>query len=394
MESSRDATGRAARGLVAFVYGSGLVQGVLMVAFAASSAVLRTRHGFTDTQYGSIFVPQMALAALGAIGSGGLARVLSLPAMLALSFLGLALSQAALLGSYFLPPGAAFTAVVAGTSLMGLGSGLSAAPLNTFPQTLFPARREAAVVAMHAAMGIGLTAGPLLVSGAVASGVWLAFPATLLVACLLLLGMTLRTRFPTATVPAVTGSGPILSPGFWLFVVLAVLYALAEQAYSNWAVLYLAEEKGLSVPRASLCLAAFWGALCAGRIGAGVLMFRVPPERVFVALPLLMATSSLLLPGADTVVRAALLFALAGLGCSAFYPLTVGLASRRFPGHVTWVTTILYSALVAGLGIGSFLMGALRSRMGLGPMYAWSAVFPLLALVLSLPALRWPARRP
>lgn len=394
MQSAKDATGLPARGLVAFVYGAGLVQGVLMVAFAASSAVLRTRHGFTDTEYGSIFVPQMALAALGALGSGGLARVLSLPAMLALSFLALALSQAALFGSDFLQPAAAFAAVVTGTSLMGLGAGLSAAPLNGFPQTLFPARREAALVGMHAAMGIGLTAGPLLVSAAVALGVWLAFPGGLLLACLLLLGLTLRTRFPAATVPAAPGKGPITSPAFWLFVVLAVLYALAESAYGNWAVIYLAEEKGLSVPRASLCLAAFWGALCAGRIGVGVLMLRVRPERVFVALPLLMASSSLLLPGADTALRAFFLFALAGLGCSAFYPLTVGLASRRFPGHVTWVTTILYAALVAGLGIGSFLMGALRARIGLGPMYAWSAAFPLLALVLALPALRRPPRRP
>lgn len=393
MESSPDAPETSPRRLVAFVYVSGLVQGVLMVAFAASSVVLRSRHGFTDTQYGSIFVPQMALAALGALGSGGLARVLSLRAMLALSFLGLALSQAALFSSYFLAPGFAFAAVVAGTSLMGLGSGLSAAPLNTFPQTLFPERREAAVVGMHAAMGIGLAAGPLLVSGAIAAGMWLAFPAALLLACLVLLGMTMRTRFPTVIVPAVTGTGPIASPGFWLFAVLAVLYALAESAYGNWAVIYLTEEKGLSVPAASLSLAAFWGALCAGRIGAGVLMLRVPAERVFVVLPLLMAASSLLLPGANTGVRAFALFTLAGLGCSAFYPLTVGLASRRFPGHVTWVTTILYSALVAGLGVGSFLMGALRSRMDLGEMYSWSAVFPLLALVLSLAAVWSPSPR-
>jgi len=59
---------------VAFVYLAGLVQGVVMVSFAASSAVLRGRHGFSDTEYGSIFLPQVVLAALGAVGSGAVSR--------------------------------------------------------------------------------------------------------------------------------------------------------------------------------------------------------------------------------------------------------------------------------------------------------------------------------
>jgi predicted MFS family arabinose efflux permease len=109
-------------------------------------------------------------------------------------------------------------------------------------------------------------------------------------------------------------------------------------------------------------------------------------------LPLIMAGASLLLPLADTPRRAALLFGLAGLGCSAFYPLTVALASRRFPGHVAWVSAMAYAALVTGIGAGSFFTGMLRVRLSFVTIYRWSALCPLLALLLAVPALATRAR--
>jgi len=388
---------RAARATVTFLYTSGFVQGVIMVSFAASSAVLRGRHGFSDTQYGSIFLPQVALSAVGAIGSSALLRRLDLRRLLVLSFASMALSQAALAASHFLEPGPAFAAVLLGTSLMGLGAGLSAAPLNTYPQLLFPARSDSAVVAMHTAIGFGLAGGPLFVGAVVGYGAWLLFPLVFLAACLYLLGETLRVALPEGPPPRTPkerGPSPAGAPRFWLFVALAVLYAVAEAAYANWAVLYLSEEKGLPVASASLGLAAFWLALSAGRVLAGFFVLRFPGERVYLGLPVLMAAASLLLPRADGVASGVTLYALAGLGCSAFYPLTVSLASRRFPGHVAWVGAILYAALVTGIGLGSFAAGALRERWPLSTIYGWSALCPLLALVLALPAIARPEKAP
>lgn len=387
---------RRERWAVGVVYASGAVQGVMMVSFAASSAVLRSRHGFTDTQYGSIFLPQVALAAAAAIGSGTLLRILDLRQVLALSFTAMALSQAALATSHFLDPAAALVAVMAGTSLMGLGCGLSAPPLNTYPQLFFPARSESAVIAMHTAMGVGLAAGPLFVGVAAPRGLWLSFPLIGLAACVLLLAGTLWATLPRPTPAPTAGKAGPSSAGrsrFWLFAAIAFLYAVAEAGYSNWAVLYLREEKGLTLAAASLGLAAFWLALSVGRLLVGLLILRVPAPRVYRILPVVMAGASLLLPLADTPRRAALLFGLAGLGCSAFYPLTVGLASRRFPAHVAWVGAMAYAALVSGIGAGSFLTGMLRVRLSFVTIYRWSALCPLLALLLAVPALASPARR-
>jgi len=380
---------------VAFVYLAGLLQGVVMVSFAASSAVLRERHGFSDTEYGSIFLPQVALAALGAIGSGAFLGVLDLRHVLGLSLAAMALSQAALAGSHFLDPGPALAAIMLGTALMGLGSGLGAAPLNTYPQVFYPGRSDSAVVAMHTAMGVGLAGGPLFVAGLATHGLWLLFPLAFLAACLALLLTTPRAALPRGArlqERSANGPSPARALRFWLFAAIALLYALTEAGYGNWAVLYLSEEKGLGVAAAGLGLAAFWIALSAGRVLVGFLVLRVPARRVYVALPLLMAGASLLLPGADTEARAVVLFALAGLGCSGFYPLTVSLASRHFPGHMAWVSSMIFAALATGIGAGSFATGALRARLPLSTIYRLEALFPLLALALAVPALAAPPR--
>ena len=71
------------------------VTGLVGTAFAASAAVLRAR-GLSDAQYGSLFVPLVALAALGAVGGGPVVERIGAKRALALGFLFMALSQAAL----------------------------------------------------------------------------------------------------------------------------------------------------------------------------------------------------------------------------------------------------------------------------------------------------------
>jgi len=111
---------------------------------------------------------------------------------------------------------------------------------------------------------------------------------------------------------------------------------------------------------------------------------RMPAEALWLALPALMIAAFLLLPGADTAPLATGLFALAGLGCSAFFPLTVGLASRRFPFHVAWISAALFAALAAGIGAASFLLGLLRAALPLARMYRLAAAFPAAVLVLGV----------
>ena len=56
------------------VYLAGFLQGLTLVSFPASSTMLIQMHGFSASQYGAIFLPQVALAIVGAVGGGSLAK--------------------------------------------------------------------------------------------------------------------------------------------------------------------------------------------------------------------------------------------------------------------------------------------------------------------------------
>lgn len=369
------------------VFLSSFVQGLVGSAFPASASVLRSR-GLTDAEYGSIFLPQMALAAGGALGAGFVLGRVGAKRALALGFVLMALSPAALASAAFLPARGAYPLALLGTSLLGLGAGVSAGPLNAYPQVLFPSRSESAIVALHVVVGIGLALTPVLAGVALDHGVWLAVPLLLIAANLALLLAVERQHLAEPEPRRLGGLGvrPTGVPALRQFVGIAFLYGLTESAYGNWGVVFLTEERGLGVAAAGLALTAFWAALTASRFAVAAFVLRAPSGPVLPALAALMAGSCLLVPLAGSPRGAVLAFALGGLGCSAVFPLTLGLAGRRFPDDRAWVSSTLFAALVAGLGAGSLSIGFLRAGLDLGTIYRLAAVPPALAAVLALRA--------
>ena len=67
-------------------------------------------------------------------------------------------------------PGWSYPLALLGTSLLGLGAGVSAGPLNAYPQVLFTSRSESAVVALHTVVGVGLAVTPVLAGAALDRG--------------------------------------------------------------------------------------------------------------------------------------------------------------------------------------------------------------------------------
>jgi len=396
---------------VGSLYLAGMLQGLTLVSFPASSAVLKQMHGFSDAQYGAIFLPQVALAVIGALGGGALASRLGLKALLVAALLINAVSQLLLAGSILLSPAAAFSAVLFGTACLGLGFGVSGAPLNGLPPLFFPRRRDTALVALHTLLGLGLAIGPLLASPFIMTGHWSGFPLLLAGLCALLAAATGVQRFPhdgeegaalasgplamgdpmplPAMAPRLLHDHPVRTAGFWLFTLIAVLYAFAEGTFGNWAVLYLQDVKQLPEAVAASALAVFWAAMVGGRLLTSVLVLRVAPRRIWLALPGLMVLAFLLLPYADTAARGIAGFALAGIACSAFFPLSIGLASQRFERHVPWVSSMLIAALMVGVGLGSYLIGLLRESIEMEQLYRFSTLYPLAALLLGA----WLVRR-
>lgn len=368
------------------VYLIAFLQGLTLVSFPASSAVLKQMHGFTDAQYGAIFLPQLALAVLGAVAGGTLARRLGLQPLLWLTAAGNGLSQLALAGSVWVMPALAFPTILIGTALLGLSFGLGGAPLNSYPPRFFPRHAPTAIVALHTLMGLGLMVGPLLANGFGRVGLWIGFPLLLLT-----LGVVLTLTAAVAHLPDAAGepqrgaaaNPPLTSAAFWIFAAIAVLYAFAEGTFGNWAAIYLSEAKALPAEVAALALSVFWAAMVAGRLLVAALVVRIAPQVIWLALPMLMMTAFLLLPTANTPALGLGLFALAGLGCSAFFPLTITLASAHFPKQAAWVSSMLIAALMVGVGLGSFVIGPLRQWLTLEQIYQFSTLYPVLVIGLA-----------
>ncbi|MGB5064736.1 MAG: MFS transporter, partial [Candidatus Competibacter sp.] len=263
------------------------------------------------------------------------------------------------------------------------------APLNSYPPRFFPRRAPAAVVALHTLLGLGLMVGPLLADGFGRAGWWIGFPLSLLGLSALLALAAATVRLPSEAggemeERRIDANPPLISGAFWMFAAIAVLYAFAEGTFSNWAVIYLREAKDLSAVVAALALSVFWGAMVVGRLLVAVLVVRIAPLTIWLALPALMIAAFLLLPSASTPVLGLGLFALAGLACSAFFPLTITLASQRFPEHVAWVSSMLIAALRVGVGLGSFVIGPLREWLSLEQIYQFSAAYPIAVIGLAL----------
>lgn len=386
---------------VLIVYGTAFLQGLTMVSFPASSSVFKDVYGFTNAQYGLIFIPQLVTAILGSVAGGGLARRVGLRNLLAGALLANAVSQA-LLGSVAcrncMP---AFYAVLAATAMFGLAFGFSAAPLNTFPGLLFSKRRDTAIVALHTLLGIGLAVGPLLAGALTVRGHWIAFP-------LLLSGVSvvLAMVIPWTKLPAYVELPPsgrsvsvklserlLARPILWTFIAIVILYAFAEGTFSNWAVVYLHEERGIELTRAALALSIFWATMAGGRLLISVLLLKIAPERIWLALPLLMIGAFLLLPFAHTPVRGIALFAFAGLACSAFFPISVGLISKQFSANAAFVSSLMIASLMIGVGVGSYVIGPLRSSFSIETLYQLSALYPASVFVLALMVVKRRAQR-
>jgi fucose permease len=373
---------------VATVYLSALAQGLTVVSFPASAALFKAQ-GFSDAEYGTLFLPQVGFTVLGSIVGPNLAQRIGLGATLSIAFVASTLAAFLLYASSTVGHSLALPILLAGTAAMGTGFGLSAAPLNALPGRLFPKRMDTALLALHTVMGIGFSCGPFFAGELIRRNIWRALPLGLAVVTLALLiaaRVALTSVEPAETAPSArsteAGPLPLREGAFWAFVAAAVLYAFSEGTFSNWAIIFLHEERRLPEAVAGSALSIFWGALVVGRLLLSVLVVRFSSRQLWLALPAFMVAAFLAVSSVQSASQALLAFGFAGLSCSGFFPLTVALASNRFPAHAAWISSMMIAALMFGVGIASFSIGPLRGTLALAGIYRFSALYPVLALLI------------
>src|SRR5215475_10745406 len=179
----------ASRTEIGVVYGAAVVQGLALVTFPAATSVFTSPDGFgfDSTRYGTMFVPQVALAICAAALGPRLARRWSLRRVLLAGLVGDVLSMAllALSRSLIGAPDAAFGLLLVATAALGFGFGATVMALNTYAEAFFPERTDRAVLALNALLGLGTALAPVLVAIVVGLGVWWLLPVV--VACIMML---------------------------------------------------------------------------------------------------------------------------------------------------------------------------------------------------------------
>ncbi len=159
---------------------------------------------------------------------------------------------------------------------------------------------------------------------------------------------------------------------FWVFAGFALLYGIVETVNGNWSTVYMSTDLGASAATASLALAAFWGMVTVGRVLFAAIERRLPEATTYRVLPFVAAAAlflTALIPSGSAELGV-LSFGLAGLGCSALLPLTIGFAELELTVIATSVAGLLIALYQVGYGIAAFGVGPLvAAGVGLGSVF-------------------------
>jgi len=396
----------AGRAEVGVVYLAGLAQGLALVTFPAVSSILTSPndYGLSSSAYGALFLPQAIAAVTASLvgarltGRWGIKRIFLVGLAADVLAMGLLLASQVAMGQ---PLG--YLMLLLATASLGVGFGFTVPSLNSYAAAFFPHMVGKATLYLNALLGLGTALAPLLSALFLGRGVWWALPV---LAGALLLGLLLVSlRLPLAGAGARAGAAPVASGGstglgsrpalpsrFWVFAGFALLYGIVETVNGNWSTVYMSSDLGASAATASLALAAFWGMVTVGRVLFAVIERRFPETSAFRMLPFVAAMAlfiTALMPSGDADLGV-LSFGLAGLGCSALLPLTIGFAELELTVIATSVAGLLIALYQVGYGIAAFGVGPLQSMagMGLGSIFMITAFVALAMGALSFVVVR------
>ncbi len=380
----------ASRQEVLAVQAAAVVQGIVLVAFPAVSAVLTSpaQFGLTATAYGSLFVPQATTAVLFSLLGAGLARRLGGKAMLLGGLAGDLMAMALLCASRFTMDqhALAYGLLLAGTGFLGCGFGLAVPALNTFTAAFFPTTVDRAILTLNALLGLGTTLAPILSSVFVGLGIWWGLPASMCVLTLALLVFVRRLPLgeqplnTPATPKAVSPAGSRVPSRFWLYATFALVYGICETLNGNWASVYLS-SLGASVTVASLALSCFWVSVTGGRILFATVERWCPATWTYRGLPPVLALAFIavaMVPRGHPSL-ALVCFGVAGLGCSALLPLVVSFGQQELAVMGTAVAGGLLGFYQMGYGLAAFGVGPVQKLLhaDLGGLYRGMAILAL-----------------
>ena len=372
----------ATRAEVNAVYAAGLIQGITLVTFPAASTIFTSpsEYGLSNTQYGTMFLPQVITAITGSLLGGKLAERFGIKRVFLAGLVADLASMALLIISVFFTSNqpVAYGLLLAATACLGAGFGLTVPAINSLTAAFHPGNVDGSVLVLNALLGLGTALAPVFVAIFVGLGFWQGLP---ILSCVLLLALiAVSARLPLrAGAPAQAAAGrragvPRL---FWVFALFAVLYGFCETMNGNWSQLDMTTNLHATATQASFALTAFWGMVTVGRVLFAMIERRFPPQLTYRVLPFLLGVMFVVIAVLPSGAAAAgiLSFALAGFGCSALLPLTISFASEQLLTMGASVAGAVIAFYQLGYGIAAFGTGPLvDAGVGLPALFGFAAI--------------------
>jgi len=357
----------ATRSETRVVYAAGAAQGIVLVTFPAASTIFTSssQYDLSNTQYGVLFLPQVAAAITASLLGGWLARRFGTKRIYLAGLACGLVSMLLLIVSTFFESNTSvvFPLLLVATAFLGAGFGLAVPALNTLTAAFHPDAVDSSVLVLNALLGVGTALAPVLVAIFVGLGFWWGLPAlsAILLTGLIMVSSGLPLRSKTAAASAGDRARSGIPARFWLFAGFAVLYGICETVNGNWSQLDMTRELGASTTVAAIALTAFWAMVTVGRIGVAAVQRWLSTRLAYHTLPLLLAASFVIIAALPKGATGAgvLAFALAGLGCSALLPLTISFGQEQL---------VAISAAMAGGVIAFYQLGYGIAAFGVGPL--------------------------
>ena len=272
--------------------------------------------------------------------------------------------------------------VLVSSLLMGAGIGLGISVANVGATEAWSDAPQRGLTLLHTMLGLGLATSPLLVSAAISAGHWWIAPVVVGMGAVLLSCFVRSSYTPTANATFVE-SLPLSAAERHLVFMLgtfATLYGVTEASFSNWCVIYLHEASGVGLASAGLVLSGFWLAVMIGRLTFSVVAQRHGRLMTMLS-PVLMTAAFLLIAVSKSVTIQVAGYLIAGLGCAAVYPALLGFSAQLPIRHSQFVSGLMVATVLAGTGLGTYVIAFLNRWAGLGLEQLYLAI-SLVPLVL------------
>ena len=312
------------------VYLSGFLVGLALVLFPAAGNLFvdETFHGFTSTQYGSIYLPQIILAIISSLFAPRLANKIGIKKVMLLGLASLFIAMGSMMSSnWFMDGNIDYWLIMTATGFLGAGFGFTITALNPLAYQLFPGKETSAVTAMHIMLGLGTASSALLLNYFLERNSWWASPALVGSAVLFIFLFTVPLPLvleKSETEDEVTSSK--IPRRIWMYVLVVFLYGASEATLGNFGAVFLEKEGGLSLAKASIGLSLFWGGITVGRVLFTFIALRFKTNLLYIIAPFVVAFVFFLLPSSHSEIWLLTCMFMGGIGLSFLFPKSISLS--------------------------------------------------------------------